>query len=157
MYKPIEKDICAQEIKRLLTIFMSWVVSFLETKNKQINWSATAKTTAAVSLKKLPVEDQPGFGHSFRAEESLYIHIYISTYVSLFYHPIIVRKNGERYTLWRTIYIYIYTYIYIYILPYPRRVEFSCEELIVLPLAPLQVSSYPNWDLGGRWTDVCKQ
>ena len=33
------------------------------------------------------------------------------------------------------IYIYPYVYIYIYILPYPRRVEFSGEEVIVLPLA----------------------
>ena len=38
-----------------------------------------------------------------------------------------------------------------------RRVEFSSEEVIVLPLAPLQVSSYLNRDLGGRWMDVCKQ
>ena len=36
---------------------------------------------------------------------------------------------------WLCIYIYIY----------------------IVPLAPLQVSSYLNWDLGGRWTDVCKQ
>ena len=28
-----------------------------------------------------------------------------------------------------------YIYIYIYILPYPRMVEFSGEEVIVLPLA----------------------
>ena len=31
-----------------------------------------------------------------------------------------------------------------HILPYPRRVEFSSEEVIVLPLAPLQVSLYLN-------------
>ena len=48
----------------------------------------------------------------------------------------------KKICLWMTIYIYIY--IYIYILPYPRRVEFSSEEVIVLPLAPLQVSSYLN-------------
>ena len=48
------------------------------------------------------------------------------------------------------------TYIHTFILPDPRRVEFSSEEVIVLPLAPLQVSSYLNWDLGGRWMDVCK-
>ena len=29
----------------------------------------------------------------------------------------------------------IYIYIYIYILPYPSKVEFSGEEVIVLPLA----------------------
>ena len=39
---------------------------------------------------------------------------------------------------------------YRYIFPNPRRVKFSSEEVIVLPLAPLQVSSYLNCDLGGR-------
>ena len=31
----------------------------------------------------------------------------------------------------------IYIYIYIYILPYPGGVEFSGEEVIVLPLVPI--------------------
>ena len=54
-----------------------------------------------------------------------------------------IKKKSRNYIT------YIYTYIY--------RVEFSGEEVIVLPLAPLQVSSYLNWDLGGCWTDVYKQ
>ena len=40
--------------------------------------------------------------------------------------------------------MYIYIYIYMCILPYPRRVELFSEEVIVLPFAPLQVSSYLN-------------
>ena len=33
--------------------------------------------------------------------------------------------------------VYIYIYIYIYKLPYPRGVEFSGEEVIMLPLASI--------------------
>ena len=63
--------------------------------------------------------------------------------VGVFYSPSQQSKKCKI-----SVYIYIYIYIYMddyrYILPYPRRVEFSSEEVIVLPLAPLQVSSYLN-------------
>ena len=51
----------------------------------------------------------------------IYIRIYYVIYIT--------------YYILRNINIYIYIYIYIYILPYPRTVEFSGEEVIVLPLA----------------------
>ena len=38
-------------------------------------------------------------------------------------------------TIYKFLKKYIYIYIYIYILPYPRGVEFSGKEVIVLPLA----------------------
>ena len=47
---------------------------------------------------------------------------------------------NETVCLWMTIYIYIY----IYILPYPRGVEFSGEEVIVLPLTSTVERMYVN-------------
>ena len=46
-------------------------------------------------------------------------------------------------------YIYIYIYKYIYS-PTPVGLNSLANEVIVLPLAFMQGSSYMNWDLGSR-------
>ena len=47
-----------------------------------------------------------------------------------------VRERESQGNPYYQLYLMIYVYIY--------RVEFSSEEVFVLPLAPLQVSSYLN-------------
>ena len=85
-----------------------------------------------------------------------YIYIYIYSFSKLFYNSNLwnYRANQDAkqifsdfkwmYTRAHTqtqtnahTHTHIYIYDYIYILPYPLRVEFSSEEVIVLPLASI--------------------
>ena len=71
-----------------------------------------------------------------------YIYIYIYTHMHIYIHS----------------HIYIHIYIYIYIMwmticicsPTPVGLSSLANEVIALPLAYMQVSSYMNWGLGSR-------
>ena len=73
--------------------------------------------------------------------EIVIILVFILLYLPAFEH--FIRYINDCFFLALLVF-FARIYIYIYILPYPRRVEFSTVEVIVLPLAPMQVSSYLN-------------
>ena len=100
----------------------------------------------------------------FEKKKAIYIYVRV---ITLVYTYVITKTSARERSNTRSnlIRVILNIYIYIYISETDLSVDYYIpaglsslvNEVIALPLAFMQGSSYMNWALGSRSADVCKQ